>query len=119
MAKEYFKTQTEYIQFDSDTRTVITVSDNPEIGAFYYSSFQHRGDLEFEGALFQAKIAAKLTQRVEELAQTDTTIITATDEYGRTQEFNPYQMARRNDYISTAAEFENAIQNVKEKINNA
>lgn len=118
MAKEYFKTNTEFIEFDLDTNTVTTISDNPEIGCFYYSSFKHRGTLEFEGALYQAKIATKLTQRLKELAQTSDTRLSATDEYGRTITYNPYQMSMRHDYISTSDEFQSTLDQVKAKINN-
>lgn len=119
MAKEYFKTQTEFIEFDSDTNTVVTISDNTISGTFYYSSFTHRGDLEFEGALYQAKISTKLTQQLQTLAQTGDTILTATDEYGRVQSFNPYQMSMRHDYVSTADEFQSCLDSVKQKIINS
>jgi hypothetical protein len=120
MEKEYFRTFTEYIEFDPNTNVVTTISNNPDIGCFYYSSFKHRGTLEFEGALYQAKIAAKLTQRLDELAQTDTTTrLTATDDYGRTIEYNPYQMARRQDFVSTASEFNNTLAEVKALIANS
>lgn len=119
MAKEYFRTQTEFIEFDSDTNTVTTISDNPEIGCFYYSSFKHRGELEFEGALYQAKISTKLTHQLQVLAQTSDTVLTATDEYGRVQTFNPYEMSMRHDYVSTADEFQSCLNNVKQKIINS
>jgi len=40
MGKEYFKTQTEYIEFDSDTNIVTTISDNPEIGCILLQFIQ-------------------------------------------------------------------------------
>jgi len=119
MGKEYFKTQTEYIEFDSDTNIVTTISDNPEIGCFYYSSFKHRGNLEFEGALYQQKISAKMTQQLQELAEQGNTILSATDEYGRTQNFNVHQMSMRHDYISTSSEFYSVLDQVRGKINNS
>lgn len=118
MEKEYFRNQTEFIEFDPNTNIVTTVSDNPEAGCFYYSSFKHRGALEFEGALYQAKIATKLTAQLQTLVQTGDAQISATDEYGRTIKSNPYEMAMRHDYVSTANEFANAFNIVKEKIAN-
>ena len=118
MEKEYFRNQTEFIEFDPNTNIVTTVSNNPEAGCFYYSSFKHRGPLEFEGALYQAKIATKFTAHLQTLAQSDNTQLSATDEYGRTVVSNPYQMAMRHDYTSNADEFVDAFNIVKEKILN-
>ncbi len=118
MEKEYFRTLTEFVEFDPNTNTVTTISNQPNIGVFYYSSFTHRGTLEFEGALYQAKIATKLTQQ---LIQTEASAptLTAADQYGQVHEFNPHQMSRRNDFVSNADEFNNTLAEVKALINNS
>ncbi len=118
MEKEYFRTLTEFIEFDPNTNTVTTISNQPNIGVFYYSSFTHRGTLEFEGALYQAKIAAKLTQHLIQ-TENEVSTITATDQYGQTHEFNPNQMSRRNDFVSNADEFNTTLADVKALIANS
>lgn len=115
MAKEYFLTNNEYKEFDSENKRITSIGDFGP-GRFYYSVNTVESDVHFDGALFHEKMAQKRTMNIEANGQT----LTSITENGIELQTSVYEKMPKtnavgeNDFESVRSSVLSRIQNINQ-----